>query len=599
MPQGTETGGQPFSLAAFPHVDGVLDAFDKQHVRRLILQWGTRLGKTTACLSLMAMTGRTNPRNMMFASSTQAAAVRVIGERLWPILETTRGLKLPPEMRRSNLCVRLPACRVFVGWSGSAASLADVGAWFGVANEIDKWDESASDEADALKLFVNRCKGFPDHKLILESTPTIKDSSRIEKLLLDSNQHLRHVPCPHCGEFQVLRKGQQGQPGGFKWWHDADGNTDPEIAFETAVYVCAFCAKDIENHHRTTMLRRGIWVPVGCTVNVHGEIQGENERESMDSVGFGPLPSWYALTETWGAFPRLWLAAQGKPRELQDVVNSYMAETWERRPSKSRPDEVGRRLKTNIPRGVVPRWGRFLTVSVDQQEADGGFRLWGVMAHGEYEQAHIVDSGWSRTLAELWESVMLRHYAHEDGGNSMQPVAVAIDSGWDTKATYDFCNSHPGVLALKGANTDLGGLPYKLAQVEQSEEFAGQLLFRVNTDYWETELQARLDSRLPGDPGSLSLAEGLDRDPHFLEQLCNGVLTDKQDARGNMRRMWVKRHGSQPNDIRDWVRYGLALAQAWIEEHGGIPSRSEIRTERKSVIASKGDTRPDGRPWNE
>ena len=28
MPHGTETGGMPFSLAAFPHVDGVLDAFE-------------------------------------------------------------------------------------------------------------------------------------------------------------------------------------------------------------------------------------------------------------------------------------------------------------------------------------------------------------------------------------------------------------------------------------------------------------------------------------------------------------------------------------------------------------------------------------------
>ena len=28
MPAGTETSGQPFSLASFPHVDGVLAAFD-------------------------------------------------------------------------------------------------------------------------------------------------------------------------------------------------------------------------------------------------------------------------------------------------------------------------------------------------------------------------------------------------------------------------------------------------------------------------------------------------------------------------------------------------------------------------------------------
>ncbi len=595
MPKGTETGSLPFSLSAFPHCDGPLDAFDNPAIRRVILQWGTRLGKTTLCLSLMAKTAVTNPRNMMFSSSTQGAAVRVIGERLWPILAATKGLTLPPEVRRSNMCVRLQGCRVYVGWSGSAASLADVGAFFGVANEIDKWDTSASDEADPLKLFVNRTKGFPDHKIILESTPTIKGRSRIEGLLLDSNQHLRHVPCPKCGEFQVLRKGVQGRPGGFWWWHDGDGKSDPEIAYETAVYICQFCEHRIQNHERTPMLRKGVWCPTDCTVNIYGEIVGENERQASDTIGFGPLPSWYALTETWGSFPRMWLSAQGKPRELQDVVNSYMAETWEQRPSKSRPDEVGKRLSTDSPRGVVPEWGRFLTVTVDQQAAEGGYRLFVVMAHGENERAMVIDIGWTRTLAELWEPQMRRHFQHLDGGNSIQPDIAAVDSGWDTKETYDFCNSHPGVWALKGSAGDIKGRAYRVGEVKEGEN-RGQFLFEVNTDFWETELQARLDNRRPGEPGALELCDGLGKDRFFLDQLCNMMISDKIDRRGNAVRLWVKRHTSQPNDYRDAVRYGLALGRAWVEENGGLPDRSSIKTQ-KPMIVNHGDKRPDGRAW--
>lgn len=596
MPQGTETGGLPFSFAAFPHADGPVEAFDNPAIRKIVLQWGTRLGKTTACLSLMSKVGKTNPRNMMFASSTRDAAVRVIGERLWPILESTKGLQLPSEARRSNLCVRLPACRVYVGWSGSPKSLADVGAFFGVANEIDKWDSNESEEADPLKLFENRCKGFPDHKIIVESTPTIRGQSRIETELERSNQHLRHVPCPHCGEFQVLKKGIQGQAGGFKWWHDSDGNSDPEIAYQTAVYVCEFCERDIENHHRVSMLRAGRWVPVGCKLNVHGELIGENEKQGLDTIGFGPLPSWYSLTETWGSFPRLWLKAQGKPRELQDVVNSYMAETWERRPSKSRPEVVGKRLGVELTRGIVPEWGRFLTVTVDQQESEGGYRLFVVMAHGENELAHVVDAGWARTLDELWETVMRRHYQHADGGNSMQPVAIAIDSGWDTKATYDFCNSHPGILALKGSAGDMKGRAFRVGNVSEGQ-FKGQQLFEVNTDFWETELQARLDGRLPGEAGSLSMCFELSNDVHFLDQLCNGVLSSKTDRRGNAVKLWVKRMPSRPNDYRDCVRYGLALGRAWVEEIGGIPQRSEINTQKAKLVVNEGDRRPDGRPF--
>ena len=203
MPHGTETGGMPFSLAAFPHVDGVLDAFDTPSIRMIVLQWGTRLGKTTTCLSLIAKQAGTNPRNMMFAGSTKDAASRVVASRLYPILDSTDGVKdqLLPESRRSKLDVRLRACRVFVGWSGSETSLADVGAFFGVANEIDKWDEDISTEADSLALFLNRFKGFTNHKIILESTPAIKGHSRIESWLNRSNRCRRYVPCPYCEEY--------------------------------------------------------------------------------------------------------------------------------------------------------------------------------------------------------------------------------------------------------------------------------------------------------------------------------------------------------------------------------------------------------------
>ena len=597
MPEGTETGGLPFSLAAFPHADGVLDAFDNPSIRRIILQWGTRLGKTTNCLSLMAQQARTNPRNMMFSSSTEGAAKRVVGERLWPILAATDGLRLPPSARRSNECIRLPGCRIYVGWSGSAASLADVGAVFGVANEIDKWDSTLSDEADPLKLFCNRVKGFPDHKLILESTPTIRHRSRIESLLHESNQHLRHVPCPHCGEFQVLVKGHKDTPGGFKWWHDGDGHTDPEIAYETAYYQCAICENRIENHHRTEMLRKGIWCPLSCKVAQDGTISGENEKAKSDTIGFGPLPSWYALTQTWGDFPRVWLSAQGKPRELQDVVNSYLAETWEKRVSKWEPGVVGKRLATELPRGVVPEWGMFLTVTVDRQEAEGGFCLWAVLAHGADGQAHLVDDGWGRTLGELWDAVFRRHYAHADGGDAMMPVAGAVDAGWDTKNSYDFCNSHPGLLACKGAG-DLAGKPYRLGNVGDASDNHGQLLFHVNTDYWETDLQSRLDERLPGEPGSLSLYDGAQRDPLLLDQLCNAMLTDKRDRRGNQKQLWVKRHTGMPNDKRDVVKYGLALAAAWIEEQGAWPTRATAASRKASgPIVNPGENRRDGRSW--
>lgn len=600
MPVGTETAGMPFSLAAFPHVDSVLDAFDDPKVRQIVLQWASRLGKTTTCLSLMAKVAGTNPRNMMFAGPTKDAAGRVIGSRLYPILGSAEGVRqqLPPEARRSKLHVKLESCQIFVGWSGSETSLADVGAFFGHASEIDKWDDSASKEGDSLKLFVNRFKGFPDHKIIFESTPTIAGRSRIEKKMTESNQHRRYVPCPHCGEFQVLIQGVEGVPGGFDWDRDSSGKSDPDVALQTAHYVCKFCQKKIENHHRTVMLRAGVWVPSGCTITPDGTIHGKALKEGSDVVGFGPLASWYALTETWGNFARLWIQAQKRPRDLQDVVNSYKGETWAIRKSKSTPEKVGIKLRTEIPRRLLPDWTRLVTVTIDQQRSDGGYRLWVCLAHGINRAAHVVDYGLCQHLEEVWDRHIRSPYQHEDGGNPMMPHAAAADSGWDTKKTYDFCNAHNGMLPLKGSSGDIsGGLPYKVAEVE-SGQYKGQSLFTVNTDFWETDLQARLDERDPGEDESLSLCAGADGDFEFLEQLCNGTLTDRVDGRNQAKLLWVKKDESLPNDYRDAVRYGLCLAHAYIDENGGYPPRSNVWTQSKTVVNS-GTQRPDGRNWNE
>lgn len=599
MPAGTETGGMPFSLAAFPHADGPLDAFDDPSCRKIVLQWGTRLGKTTLCLSLMAKVAGVTPRNMMFASSTKDSAGRVVGSRLYPILESTEGVRkqLLPEHRRSRLDVRLEACRIFVGWSGSETSLADVGAFFGVANEIDKWDQDISTEADSLALFVNRFKGFPLHKIIFESTPTIRGRSRVERLLLQSRKHSRQCPCPHCGHYQVFRKGDGESPGGFRWEKGRDGHSDADLAFATAYYECEACRGKIENHHRVNSLRRGVWCPDGCTVSQNGDLIGTPLVASREMMGFGPLPSWYSLTETWGHFARAWIHAQRRPRDLQDVVNSYLAETWEVRKTKTEPEKLGTRIGGDFARGVVPEGGLFLTVTVDQQQGDGGYVVFVVMAHGADDRAWVVDYGLRNSLDELWLPIMRGVFPCDDRGEPMTPVAAMIDSGWNTKKTYEFCNAHPGVLPCKGASHDLGGLPFRLVTLKDGTQGDGQQLLHVGTDYWETDLQNRLDERLANEAGSLTLCREAAKDPELLIQLCNATLADTVDSRGNPKLLWKKKEESTANDYRDCIRYGLCLGRAWIEQNEGQLPRRGQQNATTNPIAYGGDTRPDGRPW--
>lgn len=588
MPEGTETAGMPFSVADFPHCAGICDAFDRPDVRRIVLQWGTRLGKTTTALSLMAKVAGTKPRNMMISSTSKDSVGRIVSSRLYPILRKCGVVSenLPALGHQGKFHVDLKTCRVYVGWSGSASSLADVGAWFAIANEIDKWDADKSTEADPLDLFINRTKGFVDHKIILESTPTIKGRSRVERALRSSKRHDRWVPCPHCGEYQILIKGDADSPGGIKWERDENGKSDADTAFATAYYQCAHCLGRIEDYHRVPMLRRGVWCPEGCTVDRSGAVVGRAYREGSDIWGFGPLPSWYSCIERWGNFARQWVAAQGNKRQLQDVFNSYMAETWEETKKKSTWEELYGRITSEAKPRVVPLDCSMLTVGIDKQLEH---YVYVVEAWAPDRVGAVIDYGTAQTLTEIEKKVVFAEYQHADGGSSVAVSCALIDSGYnpteaDGHNVYEFASrcrrNGRQVFPCKGSNTRLE-TPYRVTITGENTAMPGQKLVHVDTFHSQTWLESRLHTLRRGDPGCLSLF-GATGELHqdFLEQLLNDAADVTND-----KVTWNRIHDSVPNDYRDCVRYA-DTAMLLATRRGPIHTRVASIQPRLEAVAA-------------
>lgn len=574
MPEGTETAGQMFSLADFPHVKGVCEALDRAEVRRIILQWGTRLGKTTTCVSVSTKIAGTRPRNMMIVSTTKDSVGRVVDSRLYPMLrrcDATRGM-LPALGRQGKFHVDLKACRIYVGWSGSDSSLADVGAWYVHCNEIDKWEADKSDEADPLELAINRAKGFVDHKIMLESTPTIKNRSRIERALLASKRHDRYVPCPHCGEYQILRKGDGKAPGGIKWDRSATGKSDPEVAFQTAYYECPHCLGRIEDYHRVPMLRKGVWCPEGCTVDRSGAVVGRAYREGSDRWGFGPLPSWYSLIERWGNFARMWVTAQGNKRQLQDVFNSYMAETFEEIRRKEKWEDLAERLITkSITYRVAPEWASVVTVGIDRQK-DG--RLpWVFDAWGPEQRCATIGYGEAETFDELF-NVLTAGVTHAD----QRPIALGfglMDYGFEGKGVNEFCircrAAGLNIWPSKGSST-LMSSDYSISILGPNTASPGMRLFLVDTNRTQSWLEGQLNA---GDESYAIHAGAKEDHQDFLEQLLNDAAVDKLDSSNNLRRSWDRIDENVPNDFRDARRYAY-IAMLKATRGGRVPKRAAV-----------------------
>ncbi|HFP2914790.1 TPA: phage terminase large subunit family protein, partial [Escherichia coli] len=84
----------------------------------------------------------------------------------------------------------------------SPSTLRGKTAKVGLLDEIDA--ATASEEGDPVALAANRLTTFGDEgRLVVSSTPTSKLGS-INQQWLSSDMRMFFVPCPHCGEHQVI-----------------------------------------------------------------------------------------------------------------------------------------------------------------------------------------------------------------------------------------------------------------------------------------------------------------------------------------------------------------------------------------------------------
>lgn len=588
--------GEAFSEQQCPWITaphGPCWAYDSIQFRIIWLQFAARMFKTNFGLSQLQRSMDQRPEETMFATPDETNCKQVFG-RLWKMIEHCPRLRdqCPPAVRQNKTAIKLDRSTCHGAWPRGKSRLADKSIRVGHGNEIDKWvSDSTSTEGDPIARFMKRGAEYPDRKFVLESTPSVKDRSAIEAGRLGSTDHRYHVPCPHCEKFQLIEFGHDDSPGGIVWEKLPGGKSDLDLARRTAHYVCKWCEKKVEDIHRPGMMSRGVWVPDGCEVNHKRALKARELPASDMSWLIGNPTNWgsdygaqlsvfYALFHGWGDIVTDYLKKKDSKKSLQQWINEDKGETWEIGRSKSTPKQIAERLTVAADTGVVPDEARFVTVTVDKQAADGGFVKWVALAHGPNDQSWILDRGVAKDLDACFKPVFRRQWKTIDGSN-MTALISCVDSGWDTIATYAFCNKHPGILACKGSNTDIK-VPYRLAETTAGA-CVGQMLFTVNTDQWETELDAALNERLPGESGSIAICEELANDSDFVEELLNGMLADVQDSRGNLTLRWIKKHPSKPNDFRDAVRYGKALARLWITEKG-LPKRklkTEVKPEEK------------------
>lgn len=578
----------PLRLDRAPYLRGVLELADDPQAETIVLQWAAQLGKTTALLLILAGVPVLDPSPALLAAPNRDAMIE-LRDKFYKLAEATPPVAalLLPAHRRNNRAIDFGRAQCYLGYAGSAQRLSAKSCKRVLCTEIDRWAK-ATHEGAAPQLAAERVKSFFRYLVVFESTPS-DETSQIAALYERSDRRAFQVPCPRCGEFAELRffphsDGPRAGRGGVRGLQDAAGAWLPaDQVRRSAWYECEHCRARIESHEKAAIVRRGVWVPAGQTVDRQGRLQGTPER-SPRHAGFR-LSSLAAESISFGRVAEEYLLSRDNEARLQSFWNNWLGLTWRRAIKRPKWERIGRRLTGAHRRGTAPTPALFLTAGIDNQ-ADAVY--WVVRAWGEGATSWLVD--WGKVLQkvddagapiaesdldQLDDLVFDRQFPIAGGENaagqkSLRVRLACLDfQGSRSYAVVAWANRrrqrYGDRLRTVAGDTRLpDGQWFAQSRIERSrtgKRYAGGLdRWALNVDAYKAGLLDRFELALDAEGAFFLHADCLAVGQDYLRQLCNEARQTQRTAAGREAVRWVIVDDAVGNHYLDCEVYARAAA---------------------------------------
>ena len=520
-----EASAEPgqWRTARAPYLQGIMDAFSDPRVEEVVVMSSAQVGKTECILNVAGYFMHQDPAPILVVLPNIEEAEGWSKIRLAPMIDDAPALKervREPTSRASGNTLRVkefPGGHITLVGSNAPSGLAAKPIRVVLGDEVDRWADSAGTEGSPRRLATKRTSTFWNRKLGWFSTPKLKGpvdqgGSPIEAAFLEGDQRRYYVPCPHCGQPQVLR-----------WGNLKFDATSDQAAEHTAEYACEGCGSLWEEADKPAILSRGEWrshAPAGRVASFH-------------------LNALYSPWARWGELAREFVKAQGNVLDLQVFVNTVLGESWEDRGSLTAAEGLaGRQEAYHAP---IPDQVQAVTVGVDVQadRLEAVVRGWG---HGEeawfLERAIFLGDS---TVAEtspgsVWEqleTLRVRYWNARPGR-----CAMAIDSGYNPEAVYRYAKPRYGAKVFVTRGASKPGQPI-LTRKPSVNNKARARVFYVGTDAAKDSIYGRLKVSVPG-PMYWHYPVGTA--PEYFEQLTSEKRVRKQHAG-----RWVSRYEVLPN----------------------------------------------------
>lgn len=577
-----------FRTSRTPYICEVMDALSNgSHYEVVVLMFGAQLGKTETMLSWLGYISDVTPAPCMIVVPTLDMAKRFSKQRLDPMFEDTPKLNgiLRPQRERdsgnSQLTKLFPGGLFILAGANSGASLRSAPIKFLALDECDSYP-IIPDEGSPVELAMARTKTFSRRKILITSTPTVAGTSNVENFFLQGDQRFFEVPCPSCGEFQILKWDQ------VKWEGD-----DPE----TAYFECQVNGCRMEQKHKTKMLDGGRWVATAVPKNPR------IVSFHLNSL-YAPM-GWYGLPDA----VRMYQRAKGNSELMRSFTNTYLAETWQEKGEAPDWERLYRR-RESYPIGTVPKPVAFLTAGVDVQKDRIEYEVVGWCRDKssysiEYGQLFGITTS---PDAEVWrelDKLLTREFPTEDG--ELLPIRMmGIDTGYNTQTVYSWVRKQPPnrVAALKGQD----GLATMIGQPRPVDITQGGVRIKRGLRLWsvgvsliKSELYGLLNLEPPlkeGDPYPAGFCHFPEYHEAYFQMLTAEQLIART-VRGYRRLEWQKiRDRNESLDLRVYSRACASIVgmDRWRDAQWDAlkPKAEEKQPESQPVIkhAQQPETAP-------
>lgn len=539
----------PWRTSFTPYLAGIMDAHDDPDIEEIWFCKPTQCGGTEAINNCLLDTIIRRPGPTLIVYPSDKLATFTSKNRLQPMIDLAPAAKAKYRLNDStDLELQLDEMYIALTGANSDANIASRPIQYLYLDEVDKFPRTSGKESkNKVLLAIERLKTYLGSKVCAASTPTIRGNYMWQAVETANQVRRYYVPCPHCGEFQTLRFPQIRWPEG----------SGPDDARDLAWYECQSCKGRITDAHKTLMLRTGEW-----RVDIQRGAGSRKVAFHLNSI-YSP---WVRIGEMAAKF----LAAKDDPDELQNFVNSWLAEPWEDRTVSTNPGILEER-QTELPEGIVPGWARILTAGVDVQLDR---LVWTVRAWGPRLTSQNVAHGEVSEWIDI-EQIMNRQW-DKDGGGFMQVELCAVDSGNQTDEVYEFCFLNADwAVPVKGSSVAMNS-HYRISTIDkQGSRAAGMRLILVDGNQYKSTIAARINR--PNGRGSWMVHADCDGD--YREQVT-AEQKIRETVGGREVERWVPKTAGAANHFLDAEVYAFAAADLRLvrfleDDAGQAPAESD------------------------